>query len=98
MSLAIDANVLVAAAREEEEHWDVSIEFLKQVRTCGQAICCPTLVLPECSAAIARRTGNADLAIEILRRVEALPNLRLVPVTPDQWLQTNSGPLAAGPT
>ena len=81
MSLVVDANVFVAAAREEEPHWSVSIDFLTRIRFSGQAVYCPAIVLPECSAAIARRTGSADLALEVLRRGEARPSLLRVHLT-----------------
>ena len=41
---------------------------------------CPTLVLPECAAAIARPTGNATLAQELVALVENYPGLQLIPL------------------
>lgn len=42
---------------------------------------CPTLVLPECAAAIARRTGNPDLARQLVLLIEQYPRLQLVALT-----------------
>ena len=59
--LAIDANVFVSAANASEPQHAASIGFLQEVRNQAVAVFCPTLILPECSAAISRPTGNAAL-------------------------------------
>jgi predicted nucleic acid-binding protein len=41
---------------------------------------CPTLLLPECAAAIARPTADAKLAEELVSLVESFPGLQLVPL------------------
>jgi len=41
---------------------------------------CPTLVLPECAAAIARPTGDAAWVEELTRLIESFPSLHLVPL------------------
>lgn len=78
MSLVIDASVFVAASRPEELHYAESRRFLEEVRGQEQESFCPVLVLPECAAAIARATGSADLANEIVTLVEAFPRLHLI--------------------
>jgi predicted nucleic acid-binding protein len=80
MNLIVDASVFVAASRTDEVHYRASREFLQQVRDQGCNVFCPTLVLPECAAAIARPTADANLADELVALVEAFPRLQLVPV------------------
>lgn len=78
MSLTIDASVFVAATRLQEQHHDISREFLQKVQEKAIEVFCPTLALPECSAAIARRTGDSALAEEVVSLIENFPNLYLV--------------------
>ena len=62
MSLTVDASVFVAASRADELHYTASRQFLQQARAQRFTLCCPTLVIPECAAAIARPTADATLA------------------------------------
>lgn len=80
MSVSIDANVFVSAARAPDVHHAVSVEFLQEIERQNAPIHCPTLVLAECSAAIARQTDNALLAERAVALIEGLPNLLLVPL------------------
>ena len=80
MNITIDASVFVAAARTDEIHYAASRQFLQQAQTPGMRLFCPTLVLPECAAAIARPTGNATLAQELVALVENYPGLQLIPL------------------
>jgi len=59
MNCTVDANVFVAAVRLEEKHYTVSRGFLHRARAEAVTVFCPTLILPECAAAIARPTGDA---------------------------------------
>lgn len=77
MTCTIDASVFVTAARTEEDRYAVSREFLQQVRAQVVNVVCPTLVLPECAAAIARPTSDSVLAEEIIALVESFDGLRL---------------------
>ena len=81
MNCTIDASVFVAAARAEESQYTVSLAFLEQVQQSELGIFCPVLVLPECSAAIARPTGDETLAEELVTLIEAFPGLHLVPLS-----------------
>jgi predicted nucleic acid-binding protein len=94
MSLTIDASVFVAASREEEVHYPASREFLQHVRAQAQPLIvfCPALVLPECSAAIARPTDDPALAAELVSLVEAFPGLQFVPL--DQPLARRAAQVA----
>ena len=78
MTCTIDASVFVALARASDVHHIASFEFLRQVEAHAEDIYCPTLVLAECSAAIARQTDSSILAERIVSLVENFPNLHLV--------------------
>jgi predicted nucleic acid-binding protein len=82
MSLTIDASVFVAAARPQESRYSVSRQFLRHARSQDATVFCPTLLLPECAAAIARPTGDVALAEELVALIAGLPNLRLVSLDP----------------
>jgi predicted nucleic acid-binding protein len=81
MSLVIDASVFVASARAAEVHYQASLDFLQRVEQLELAVYCPALVLAECSAAIARPTGDESLAREVTELVAGFPGMQLVPVT-----------------
>lgn len=72
--------VFVAALREEERHYSSSREFLRRIQAASDAVVCPTLVLPECAAAIIRSTGDPILARTALRLIQSFPRIHLVPV------------------
>ena len=78
MNLTVDASVFVAASRTEEVHYQASRQFLQQMQAQQCDLYCPTLVLPECAAAIARPTANARLAEELVLLIQGLPRLHLV--------------------
>jgi len=80
MNLTVDASVFVAASRADEVHYLASRQFLQRVRAQRCNLYCPTLVLPECAAAIARPTADATLAEELVSLVESFPRLQLVPL------------------
>ncbi len=82
MNCTIDASVFVAAVRLEENHYTVSRTFLQQAREDALDVFCPTLVLPECAAAIARPTGDSALVEELTVLVESFPGLSLVSIDP----------------
>ena len=80
MNYTIDASVFVAAARAPDAHHAASLEFLRQIEEQTGNLFCPTLVLAECSAAIARQTDRPILAERTVALVERFPNLLLVPL------------------
>ena len=80
MRLTVDASVFVAASRVDEEHYLTSRRFLQQVRSRRCTVFCPTLVLPECAAAIARPTSDPALAEALVSLIETFPGLQLVPL------------------
>jgi predicted nucleic acid-binding protein len=82
MILVIDASVFVAAARTQETHHSVSRQFLRQARSQEATVLCPTLLLPECAAAIVRPTGDVALGEELVALISSFPGLRLVNLDP----------------
>jgi len=78
MNWTVDASVFVAAAREAEPHHADSLAFLHELHVSERPVICPTLVLPESVAAIARRTGDAALADEVADLILSLAGLRLL--------------------
>ncbi len=73
MNVTVDASVFVAASRSDEVHYRASHQFLQQVRAQRCNMFCPTLLLPECAAAIVRPTANARLAEQLVSLVETFP-------------------------
>jgi predicted nucleic acid-binding protein len=82
MNLTVDASVFVAAARADDGHYAASRQLLQQLQAQRCRLVCPTLVLPECASAIARQTGDTDLARELIELVQAFPGMRLAPLDP----------------
>jgi predicted nucleic acid-binding protein len=80
MRITIDASVFVAAARPAEPHYSRSRAFIPEAQKVNIELICPTLVLPECGAAIARRTGNPMLALSAVVMIDKT-------MTPDDWLK-----------
>jgi predicted nucleic acid-binding protein len=80
MNLTVDASVFVAASRVDEIHYPVSRRFLREVTEQHHSIFCPTLVLPECAAAVARPTADPTLAGKLVHLIEDLPLLQLIPI------------------
>ena len=82
MTITVDASVFVAAARAEEAHNQASRRFLLQVQARDENLFCPTLVLPECAAAVSRPTGDPALGEELVALIEGIPLLHLVSLDP----------------
>lgn len=76
MTCVIDASVFVAAARTTEGGYLPSREFLSKMVGAAENVICPTLVLAECSAAIARQTGDPGLAHNLVVLIEHFPHLQ----------------------
>src|SRR5574341_328037 len=81
MICVIDACVFVAASRPAEKHYAESIRFLEQIQQQQINLICPSLVLAECAATIARATGDPALAETFVNLIQGLRGLSLVPIT-----------------
>ena len=64
VKFTIDASVFVASARSDEPNYLISRDFLREAQT--HEVYCPSLVLVECAAAIARQTRDPSLAEELV--------------------------------
>jgi predicted nucleic acid-binding protein len=82
MKMTVDASVFVASVRLQEANYQISLDFLQEIRSRGDVeLICPSLVLPECSAAVMRRQQNATSAATLVRRIAAWPNSRFPSLT-----------------
>jgi predicted nucleic acid-binding protein len=75
--ITIDASVLVAAGSPDDPERPDAAAFLVAALGSGEPIHQPTLTLVEVSAAVTRRTGDADLAREAGQALLAMPGLVL---------------------
>jgi predicted nucleic acid-binding protein len=76
--VTLDASIFVNAFSPTETGSDTSVQLLDQLRQNGVPVIVPTLLLPEIAAAIARKQGDATLALVLTDHVRRLPNLTLV--------------------
>ncbi len=85
MSLVLDASVWVSASISADVHHDMTRSWLTNVSSSDMLVT-PALGLLETAGAVARRTGSATLARQIVNAIERLPNV--VVVVPDAELWT----------
>lgn len=78
--ITIDASVLVAAGAPDDPARTDAVAFLAAALAADVPIHQPTLTLVEVAAAVARRTGEADLAGDAARALLAMPGLVLHPL------------------
>jgi len=83
MSYTIDASVFVAAARPAETDHAASLQFLEQIQQGQLSTTCPTLLLAECAAAVARATEDEALAEQVIALLEAFPGLTFISLSLD---------------
>ena len=81
MSYTIDASVFISSARSLEAYHSTSVEFLKQLEREQPVIFCPSIILAECSAAIARRTGDPVAAQDLVVLVKDFVGMNLLQVS-----------------
>jgi len=73
----IDASVWVAALLPTDVHHQSSRDVLVRLMAQNAPIICPTLILPEMAAAVARNTDRDDLAIQSSESVGDFPGMTL---------------------
>jgi len=78
--VTIDASVFVNAFSPAEEGSDSSLEFINNLKKQGVPIILPILVLPEITAAIARKQNNTELALKLEQEIKLLSNATFVDV------------------
>jgi len=76
----VDASVFVNAYNEGESGHAASLRFLASARQQSFALVEPTLFLVEASGAIARASGDAQLAYAMASDLVLLPGVVLVPL------------------
>jgi len=80
MTVTIDASVWVAARFPSEPGHAASSACLHHALGAREPIVLPWLAWVECAAAVARKTGDADLAREAGQRLRGLPAVDWVPL------------------
>jgi len=76
----VDASVWVSRLVRGDIHHEPSRLWLGRLAEQGTIAVAPALLLAEVAGAIARRTGRSALALRAVSLLQALPNLRLVPI------------------
>jgi len=89
----IDASVHISALNPGEADSAASQAFLVLVQRQQLSLFCPTLLLVEVAAAVARAVGDADRAAALAAALRGLPNQTLVPL--DEALADRAVALAA---
>ncbi len=87
MSLTIDASVFISAALPSEVQFSDSDSFLNKIRLRPQVLHCPTLLIPETAASLARRANNAGIGQNSVQWVTLFPGMRLIPLDLARALQ-----------
>jgi predicted nucleic acid-binding protein len=91
--ITIDASVFVNAFSPTEIGSDKSLAFVQKLEQDGTPVIVPSLLIADIAAAIARKKGNAELAMSIANQIAKLPNLTLIPL--DQSLAMLTAETAA---
>jgi predicted nucleic acid-binding protein len=78
----VDASVWVGRLVPQDVHYEASRRWLEAYAAQGGRLISPILLLAEVAGAIARRTGDAELAERAVEQVLRVPRLGLVPTDP----------------
>ena len=78
MNCTAAASVFVAVAKPGDLRPKESRRFLQEARASQTNLPCPTLVLPECAAALARQTRSTGPAERLVRAIQRLPRVEFV--------------------
>lgn len=93
MMYTVDASVHISALNPAEPDSAASQSFLARVRQHHLPLFCPTLLLVEVAAAVARVFDDADRGLALTRALRGLPHQTLVPL--DEALADRAAGLAA---
>jgi predicted nucleic acid-binding protein len=88
----VDASVIVAAGHRDEPEHAASREWLRRALAEGRTPAAPTILLPKVASALARTTGDAELAKEF---AQALRRSVLAIEAVTEALAARAGDLAA---
>ena len=78
MMVVVDASVWVSRLVPDDVNHIVSKQWLEQYSVGDGRLLAPGLLLVEVAAAVSRRTGKINLARAAARRIQRLPELKLV--------------------
>ena len=76
----VDASVWVSRLIPQDRHHPASRRWFEEQAAGGDLVISPTLLLAEVTGAVARRTGHSELALQAVRTLLRLTELRLVPL------------------
>lgn len=76
--VTVDASVFVNAFSPTEEGSIQSLEYIIKLRNEGIPLLQPTLFLPEVIASVARKKGDARLALELAKELRNFSSLTLI--------------------
>ena len=76
--VTVDASVFVNAFIPTEEGSDRSLDFIVKLRNESIPIIQPTLFLPEVISSVARKKGDAELALKLAQELRNFSSLTLV--------------------
>ena len=76
--VTVDASVFVNAFNPTEVGSDQSLAFITKLRSEGIPIIQPTLFLPEVIASVARKKGDARLALKLAKELRDVSSLTIV--------------------
>lgn len=85
MSFVLDASVWVSASIPDDVHHQTTRAWLATVSTTDTLVT-PALGLLETAGAVARRTGSAALARQIVTAIEHVPNVVIVIPDAELWV------------
>ena len=91
--VVVDASIWVARLVPQDVFHEASKSWLAAQRADHVELVSPSLLLTEVAGAVARRTGDAELAKRAVEQLNALPGLRLVQM--DDRLVQQAAQLAA---
>ena len=76
--VVVDASVWVARLVPQDGYHQVARDWMAEQRDEDVLLISPSLLLPEVGGAIARRTGDGELAAKAIAALEHLPGIRLI--------------------
>ena len=91
--IVVDASVVVAIYRPEDQFHAASRTWLVQYLASEEAMAAPMLIVPELAGAVTRRTGDPALGHDAVRQFVTTRRLTLVPI--DESIAFRAGELAA---
>jgi len=79
-AVVVDASVWVSRLIPSDVNYDASYLWMEQYKITNKLIVSPAILLIEVAAAIARQTGNSDIAKEAVTKLSDLSMMRIIPL------------------